>query len=139
MLGRRIAACFVAGGHHVVIRDPSSEARRAAEEYIHKNISAFTALSHKEPGTWKSMEDLPTAVKNCWIVIEAVPEILSLKEDTFLELEKNTPVDCILATNSSSYKSGGLVTKLKDETKIRVLNTHFMMPPEVGLFRFDLI
>ena len=64
-------------------------------------------------------------------MFEAVPEILSLKESTFADLEKYAPNDCILASNSSSYKSGELVGKVSDDTKARVLNTHFMMPPEV--------
>lgn len=132
VLGRRIAACFVAAGHHVIIRDPSDKSRQAAADYVHENISSFTALTGRDPGSYETMEDLATAVKDCWIVFEAVPEILSLKEDTFADLEKHTRSDCILASNSSSYKSGELVGKVKDETKSRVLNTHFMMPPEVS-------
>lgn len=131
VLGRRIAACFVSAGHHVIIRDPSAKSRQDAEDYVRENISAFTALSGKEPGSCEAIEDLATAVSNCWIVFEAVPEILSLKEDTFADLERYTRDDCILATNSSSYKSGDLVGKIKSETKARVLNTHFMMPPQV--------
>lgn len=132
VLGRRTAACFVAAGHHVIVRDPSQEARAAAEEYIHHNISTFTALSYHDPGTWESTESLSTAVKDCWLVIEAVPEILKLKENTFQELEQSTPDDCILASNSSSYKTGEFIAKIGDQIKTRVLNMHFMMPPEAS-------
>lgn len=132
VLGRRIAACFVAAGRHVRVRDPSTKSRDDAIEYIKTNISSFTALSGKQPGTSEAVEDLAEAVKDCWLIFEVVPEILSLKEDTFADLEKHAPADCILASNSSSYKSSELVGKINDETKKRVLNTHFMMPPEVN-------
>lgn len=131
VLGRRIAACFIAAGHHVVIRDPSEKARTDALAYLSTNISSFTALTHRKPGSYEAIEDLQKAVANCWLVFEAVPEVLNLKEDTFRDLEEHAPKDCILATNSSSYKSSELLGKLAEETKRRVLNTHFMMPPEV--------
>lgn len=130
VLGRRIAACFIAAGRHVVIRDPSEKARSNAMEFISTKISSFTALTHRKPGPYEALEDLAKAVSNCWLVFEAVPEILGLKEDTFRDLEEHAPKDCIFATNSSSYKSSELLGKVRDETKIRVLNTHFMMPPE---------
>ncbi|SMQ49651.1 unnamed protein product [Zymoseptoria tritici ST99CH_3D7] len=130
VLGRRIGACFVAAGHTVRIRDPSQKARDDAAEYIKTNISAFTALSQREKGSVEAVEDFAAAVKDCWMVIEAVPEVLKIKEETFADLEEHAPADCLLATNSSSYKSGEMVGQIKDETKKRVFNAHFMMPPE---------
>jgi 3-hydroxyacyl-CoA dehydrogenase len=133
VLGRRIAACFVAAGHQVRIRDPSAKSCDDAVQYIKDNISAFTTLSGREAGSYYAVEDFPEAVKDCWLVFEVVPEILSIKEDTFSQLEIHAPRDCILASNSSSYKSRDLLAKVRDETKTRVLNTHYMMPPEVCL------
>ena len=131
VLGRRIAACFVSAGWEVRIRDPSQKARDEAVEYINNNLAAFTALSHRQAGNIEAVAELSDAVKDCWLVFEAVPEILKLKEDTFVDLERHAPNDCILGSNSSSYKSSELLGKVKDETKTRVLNTHFMMPPQV--------
>lgn len=131
VLGRRIAACFIAAGYEVRIRDPSEHARSQAQGYLHSNINSFTALTNRDAGPFKATEDLAAAVADCWLVLEAVPEILALKEDTFHDLEKQAPEDCILATNSSSYKSSELLSKVSDQTKSRALNTHFMMPPEV--------
>jgi 3-hydroxyacyl-CoA dehydrogenase len=116
VLGRRIAACWVAGGFHVIVRDPSEKSRNDAVDYIKQNIATYLALT-----------------KSSWLVFEAVPEILGLKENTFLDLEKYTPQDCILASNSSSYKCSELLGKVTDATKTRVLNTHYMMPPQVRL------
>ncbi|KAL1655376.1 hypothetical protein SLS61_001839 [Didymella pomorum] len=81
-------------------------------------------------GNVQVFEDLEQAVANAWFVIEAVPEKLDLKISTFATLEQLAPKDCILATNSSSYKSSEMITKVSDQTKCRVLNTHYYMPPE---------
>lgn len=89
-----------------------------------ENITTFTNITQRNPGTCSVTEDLTEALKDAWLVIEAVPEKLALKESTFADLEKYAPEDCILATNSSSFKSGELVGRIKDETKKRVLNTH---------------
>lgn len=59
-----------------------------------------------------------------------MPEKLELKISTFATLEHMAAQDCILATNSSSYKSSEMITKISDKTKCRVLNTHYYMPPE---------
>lgn len=131
VLGRRIAACFVAAGHHVRIRGPSERTRDEAVDYINTNIKVYTTLTGREAGTVEAFASFEDAVKDCWLVFEAVPEVLHVKEDTFADLEKHAPADCIFATNSSSFKSGDLLGKCQDETKTRVLNTHFMMPPEV--------
>lgn len=134
VLGRRIAACFVAAGWQVRIRDPSAKSRDDAVKYIDENLPSFSALipnRPKAPGACEAFEDFTAAVKDCWLVFEAVPEILPLKESTFADLEQHAPSDCILATNSSSFKSGELLSKVKESTKTRVLNTHFMMPPQV--------
>jgi len=133
VLGRRIAACFVSAGWHVIVRDPSEKSRNDALAYIHDNIATYTALSHGQEGKCTATDDLQEAVKDAWLVFEAVPEVLSIKESTFVDLEKHAPKDCIFASNSSSYKTSELVGKIQDETKQRVLNTHFMMPPQVRI------
>ncbi|KAM0722108.1 hypothetical protein Q7P37_001549 [Cladosporium fusiforme] len=133
VLGRRIAACFVAAGHNVRVRDPSEKSRHDAIDFIKENLSSFTTLLPRQPKqaeTYEAFEDFSSAVKDCWMVFEAVPEILPLKESTFAELEKYAPKDAIFGSNSSSFKSGELLSKVKESTKARVLNTHFMMSPQ---------
>lgn len=138
VLGRRIAASFVGAGWHVIVRDPSEKSRTDALAYIRDNIATYTALSHSHEGEATTTEDLQEAVKDAWLVFEAVPEVLSIKESTFTDLEKYAPKDCIFASNSSSYKTSELVGKIRDETKERVLNTHFMMPPQVSHMNIGL-
>jgi 3-hydroxyacyl-CoA dehydrogenase len=134
VLGRRIAACWVAAGYHVIIRDPSEKSRNDAVDYVEQNIATYLALTRSPAGSCEAAEDIQAAVKDSWLIFEVVPEILGLKEDIFFNLEKHAPQDCILASNSSSYKSSELLGKVTDSTKTRVLNTHYMMPPQVQLF-----
>ncbi|KAI1049552.1 hypothetical protein LB505_008088 [Fusarium chuoi] len=77
-----------------------------------------------------AVEDLAEVVSKAWLVIQAVPEKLPLKISTFADLEKLSPHDAILASNSSSYKSREMIEGLKPETKRRVLNMHYYMPPD---------
>jgi 3-hydroxyacyl-CoA dehydrogenase len=73
---------------------------------------------------------LREAVENAWLVIEAVPEKIQLKIDTFAELESLSPADCILASNSSSYRSSEMLEKVSESTMKRILNMHYYMPPK---------
>lgn len=130
VLGRRIACTWAAGGYDVIIRDPSNEQRNAALHYIEQNITEYAKVTGSKPGKVKAIEDLEPAVKNAWHVIEAVPENLELKIETFAELDKLTMKDCILGSNSSSYKSSEMATRVQGMGKERILNSHYMMPPK---------
>ncbi|KAJ0425116.1 hypothetical protein BJY00DRAFT_308449 [Aspergillus carlsbadensis] len=134
ILGRRIASVFLAGGYKVHIRDPSPQALTAATEFIDTHRPVFTALTatpHPLSGAYETFTDLPAAVADSWLVIEAVPEILELKTDIFGEVDRYAPADCVLASNSSSYKSGLMVRKVGEDRKGQVLNMHFTMPPGI--------
>ena len=72
-----------------------------------------------------SLEDL----KDAELVVEAVPEKLDLKRAIFSQLEKITPPDTILATNTSSLS----VTEISVATgrPSRVIGMHFFNPAPV--------
>ncbi|KAF2155504.1 3-hydroxyacyl-CoA dehydrogenase-like protein [Myriangium duriaei CBS 260.36] len=131
VLGRRIACTWAAAGYTVHIRDPSEEQRNAAVHYVEQNIASYAeAISNSRPGNAAAFDELEAAVKNAWLVVEAVPEKLQIKIDTFGDLAKMTTGDCLLASNSSSYKTSEMLEKVNDATKKRIFNTHYMMPPE---------
>ena len=112
------------------IRDPSSEQRNAAIHYIDNNVSKYAETIASSPGKYAAFEDLEPAVQDAFLVIEAVPEKLSLKIDTFGELDSMAPADCCLCSNSSSYKSSLMLDKVEPSRRNRVLNMHYMMPPD---------
>ncbi|PYH91741.1 YWTD domain-containing protein [Aspergillus ellipticus CBS 707.79] len=134
ILGRRIASVFLAGSYKVHLYDPSHDALFTAKAYIDSSRGSFTALTptpHPESGYLSVFTDLPSALENAWLVLEAVPEKLELKVATFKEADKHVPRDCILASNSSSFKSRFMASELSEERKTGVLNVHFFMPPEI--------
>lgn len=130
-IGRRIACSWVAGGYNTIIRDPSAEQRKAALHFLDNNVAEFARIlgvSSVRPGTYSAVEDLSSAVANAWFVVEAVPEKLDLKISIFKDLAEQAPRDCILGSNSSSYKSSMMLDQMDDESKGRVLNVHYTMP-----------
>lgn len=113
------------------MRDPSTEQRAQCLQYVDENIATYKNMTRcARAGNVQVWKDLEHAVANAWLVIEAIPEQLELKTSTFATLEKLAPEDCILATNSSSYKSSEMISKICEATKRRVLNSHYYMPPE---------
>jgi len=128
VLGRRIACGWAASGYDVVIRDPSPEQRAAAVEYCNTSMSEYSDSPVR--GSVRAVDNLAEAVSKAWLVIEAVPEKLPIKISTFADLERLTSKDTILCSNSSSYKSREMVEDLQPETKRRVLNMHYYMPPD---------
>ncbi|KAB8210014.1 hypothetical protein BDV34DRAFT_237758 [Aspergillus parasiticus] len=129
VLGRRIGCIWASAGYEVRLRDPSEQQRADGLAYIQENVDSYAQKTGQKPGKYSAHQDMKEAVANAWLVIEAVPEKLELKIATFAELEALAPEDCILASNSSSYKSSEMIGKVSDATKVRILNMHYYMPP----------
>jgi 3-hydroxyacyl-CoA dehydrogenase len=98
--------------------------------YFEENIASYAEKTGQAPGRVEAFDSLEDALVNAWLVIEAVPEKLQLKIDTFAQLDQLAPSDCILASNSSSYKSSEMLEKVSDAAKTRILNMHYYMPPQ---------
>ncbi|KAJ4249792.1 hypothetical protein NW762_012134 [Fusarium torreyae] len=131
VLGRRIACTWASAGYDVHVRDPSSEQRRQCLQYVDESMPVYMRkTSSNIMGRVHVFEEVEAAVSNAWLIIEAIPEKLQLKIDTFAQLEALAPQDCILATNSSSYKSSEMLDKVSHGTKGRILNMHYYMPPK---------
>ena len=131
-----IGCIWASAGYDVRIRDPSPEQRAAAMAYIKENATMYAEKTGQTPGQAEEVESLEDAVTNAWLVIEAVPEKIQLKIDTFAELAAVAPGDCILASNSSSYKTSEMLDKVPADVRARVLNTHYYMPPVCMIVEF---
>ena len=128
-MGSRIALMLATRGGHVHIFDRREETALRASAYVGNTLPDVIATVEKgRAGTVETYTDLSQAVKDAWLVIEALPEKLDLKTDMFGQLDRLAPEDAILTTNSSSFPSRQIIGNVKHRN--RVLNTHFMMPPE---------
>jgi 3-hydroxyacyl-CoA dehydrogenase len=131
VLGRRIVGTWVAAGYDVVLCDLNEAQRNAATDYLKHDMDEFSQITGntRGPGTFSATESMEEAVKNAWLVIEALPEKLDLKISMFGQLDQHAPHDCILGSNSSSYKSRLMLDKVDQNRRNRVCNMHYYMPP----------
>lgn len=114
---------------HHTISDSNDAALQAAKEFIDETLpSVLMDLVHDgKAGTLKLFTDRSEALKDSWMVTEAVPEVLELKINLLGELDSLLGDDAILATNSSSYTPSETGKKVKNQS--RLVATHYYMPP----------
>lgn len=128
-LGSRIALMLATRGGEVRIFDKQEQATKKALAFIEKHLpEVVSSIEGGKAGHVTAARTMEEAVADAWLVIEALPEKLDLKTEIFGQLDQLTSEETILATNSSSFPSSQIVGGVKHRN--RVLNTHFMMPPE---------
>lgn len=125
-LGRAIAAMLAGHGASVRLYDVAPAQLAAAGDEAAAVIADLRAAG-ATPGALTTTDDLRAAVADVWLVIEAVPERLELKQAVFAELDELAPPDALLASNSSSLRSALLIGEVAKPE--RVLNAHFYHPP----------
>ena len=70
--------------------------------------------------------DMSAAVSGADLVIEAVPEVMELKQSIFSQLEEMAPPHAILATNTSGLQIGDIASAT--ECPERIIGMHFFNP-----------
>ncbi len=133
-MGAQIAALAAESGFNVTIRDIEDKflerGRQIVENNYNKRIQRgrFTEEGKQQVlGRMRFVTDLKEAVKDADYIIEAVPEILSLKQKVFGEASALAPADAVFATNTSSLSITEIAKGLKDPS--RLVGTHFFNPP----------
>jgi 3-hydroxybutyryl-CoA dehydrogenase len=131
-LGRRIALMASTQGGEVRIFDTQHHSLDEGLKYVTETLPAVVAsIPGAVAGHVRGETDLAAAVKNAWLIVEAVPERLNVKQEVFAKLDAIAPQDAILASNSSSYPSSQLIDQVARPE--RVLNMHYYMPPELPM------
>jgi enoyl-CoA hydratase/3-hydroxyacyl-CoA dehydrogenase len=136
LMGHGIAQLFAVAGYNVVIRDIKQEFLDKGVANIKGNLTKYFVEKNKMTqdamnaalGRITTNLDLKAAVKKADFVLEAIPEELKLKVDTFKEVDAAAPKQAILATNTSALP----VTQMANATKrpAQVLGMHFFSPPQ---------
>ena len=135
-MGRGIAQVVSTAGVGVSLNDVN-------EEILSSALGTMAALLEKSEKKGKiSGEDrknilsrihtttkLDEAVANAGLVVEAVPELLDLKKETFKRLDKLSDGKSILATNTSQYSITEIASVVSDAS--RVIGMHFFHPAVV--------
>ena len=134
-MGNGIAQVAARAGYNVVMRDVKDEFLQRGIEAINKSLQRDVdkqRLSAEEKqsiiGRIKSTTELD-ALSEASFVVEAVTEDLSVKTELFGALDKITPPEAILASNTSSIS----ITRLGAATgrPDKVIGMHFMNPVPV--------
>lgn len=131
-MGNGIAQVAACSGYDVVMIDIKEEFVANGITTIEKSLAKLVAKERmSQADSDAARARISTAIdrKFCSdadLVIEAVPEILSLKESIFSELDQICKPECILASNTSSIS----ISKIAAATNRaeRVIGMHFMNP-----------
>ncbi|MEW6364980.1 MAG: 3-hydroxyacyl-CoA dehydrogenase/enoyl-CoA hydratase family protein [Acidobacteriota bacterium] len=62
------------------------------------------------------------------VIIEAVPEVMKIKKQTFQEIDKHRKPGSIVATNTSGLSVSGMVDGCSEDMRKHFLGTHFFNP-----------
>lgn len=132
-MGSGIAYVGALGGYDVIVNDISREALDRAEATIESYLEAGVKrnkISLEEAQAIRNRIrysiELKEAASNADFVIEAVPEIIEVKNQVFEQLDEYTRKDVILATNTSTMSPTeiGSFTERPD----KVIAMHFFNP-----------
>jgi len=133
LMGRGIAHVAALGGFQTVVVDVSDEILQKAMDNIRSEMEKGVSLGKLAPdakdealGRLVVETSLEKAAGDADLVIEAIPEDMKLKIDTFTRLDQSAPSGAILASNTSSLS----ITEMAAVTKRpkQFLGMHFFNP-----------
>jgi enoyl-CoA hydratase/3-hydroxyacyl-CoA dehydrogenase len=134
IMGHGIAQVSAMSGYNVVLRDIEQKFLDKAMEKIKWSLDKLVSkekISQSQSediySRIKPIVDLQDAVKECDLVIEAVPEIMDLKKKVYSELDKAAGENVIFASNTSTLP----ITEIANTTSHpeRFIGIHFFNPP----------
>lgn len=134
-MGVGIAEVVARSGFSVTAVDLSAERASAATERISASTERAVERGKLSPAERDSILSAVSfgtdlgALKDCDLVIEAIPELLSAKQDLIKELDSIISPNAIISTNTSSLS----VTEIAvaSQWPARVIGLHFFNPAPV--------
>ncbi len=130
-MGAAIAVLLANAGHDVILVDVNENAlekarKRHEGEVLEQLEQAGLKMRDKITSKIKYTMNLED-VKDCNFIVEAIPEKLDLKIELMKKIENLVSDDCILATNTSSFKPSEIAAGLKKPERLVLF--HFSNPP----------
>ena len=135
-MGHGIAQVSAMAGYNVVLRDIEQKFLDKAMEKVKWSLDKLVSkekLNQEQAddifSRIKPVVDLNEAVKDCELVIEAVPEIMDLKKKVYAELDKAAAKEVIFASNTSTLP----ITEIANTTTRpeKFIGIHFFNPPQL--------
>ncbi|TGD82405.1 3-hydroxyacyl-CoA dehydrogenase NAD-binding domain-containing protein [Hymenobacter wooponensis] len=134
-MGAGIAQVVATAGHTVRLLDQNAAALQRAGQSIRTNLDK---LAEKGKITSEAVDSIFAklqltaelhAFTDCELVIEAIVEDLSVKQQLFREVELVVSPDCILATNTSSLSIASIAAACQQPE--RFIGIHFFNPAPI--------
>ena len=131
-MGRGIALLFATAGQPVHLYDTRREAIDQAlafnRELLERNLAKGKIDQQQFTDTLARMQPATelTALADCDLLIEAIVEVLDVKQKLFVELETIVAKDAVLATNTSSLSVTAIASACQHPE--RVAGFHFFNP-----------
>lgn len=134
VMGAQIGALAAEAGYKVKIRDIEEKflerGRQTVEEMYDKRIKRGRLTEAEKKDNMSRLSfllDLKETVKDADLIIEAVPEIMDLKQSVLREVSALCPEDVVFATNTSSLS----IAKIAEAAKRpeMVVGMHYFNPP----------
>ncbi|MFW9867557.1 MAG: 3-hydroxyacyl-CoA dehydrogenase family protein [Candidatus Thorarchaeota archaeon] len=137
IMGAGIAQLLAVHNYHVNLVDVNEEILKNSKNSIQKNLDRFFVAKNKitEKEAEKILnrinleQNLEDAVEGTQLVIEAVFEDMTLKQQLFAKLDNLCSNDVILASNTSSLSITDIGSKCNHQE--RIIGIHFFNPAPV--------
>jgi len=134
-MGAGIAHSFLLAGSTVHLRDVNEVAVKRGRETLKRSLEIAAERSTSSISLDEVFARLLTGVgiepfPDTELVVEAVPESLSLKRAVWAELSENSPRSAVFASNTSSISIGELAEEVAEPG--RFIGMHFFNPVPVS-------
>ena len=136
IMGHGIAQVSAMAGYNVTLRDIEQQFLDKAISKIRWSLDKLVSKEKisKDEGDKiisriKLVVDLGDAVRDCDLVIEAVPEIMELKKKVYAELDKVADDQVIFASNTSTLPITEIANIVSNPEKF--IGIHFFNPPQL--------
>lgn len=135
-MGRGIAMAFAQTGREVILADPSAEVLAEAKAHLSglagRQLSKgrLDALGHEALLARFTYCSGVASFSGVDMVVEAVPEIMDLKQQVMGQIEQAVRSDALIATNTSTLDIDGIAQGL--QKRDRFIGTHFFVPAQVN-------
>jgi len=135
MMGHEIAQVALMGGFKTVILNDLTEdildkaSIRIGKNLEKLNIKGVLDPNHTNPNLMENLikeTDLKKAVSNADFIIEAIPEIMNVKQNLFEKMGSFSPEHAIIATNTSTMSITEIASLSGKPDK--VIGCHFFTP-----------
>jgi len=133
LMGAGIATKFALAGHDALILESSPQRRGMIPPVVEAIMQELLAAGVISPAAGaaatariKLIDGLP-ALATASLVIEAIPEVLAMKQELYRELEAVLAPDALLASNTSGFMPDALSADLARPELFLI--THFWNPP----------